>query len=59
MAIFYTAEQKALKDVIECPIERAKQAAIQRFIDCNGDGVPYTVTSKRRMGHVVFVVRGE
>jgi hypothetical protein len=58
MAIYYTAEQKALQDVIECPIERARQAAIQRFIDCNGN-VPYTVTSRRRMGHVVFVVREE
>lgn len=47
----------SVEELPQCPIERAEQAAIKRFIECNGN-VPYKVEKTRKYGHVTIVVKG-
>ncbi len=39
-----------------CPVQKARQAAIERFIECNGD-IPYVVEERKKGPYWTFVVR--
>ncbi len=55
MALFYGLDRHA-EDTIECPVQRARQAAIERFIQVNGD-IPYVVEERKKGPYWTFVVK--